>query len=91
VAVVHLRVEGRVQGVGFRWFVRQQAESLGLAGWVRNTNDGAVEVAAQGEPHAIESLVSVAGQGPPGSVVTSVAHLAPTAGGEYPNPFRILT
>lgn len=80
-----------MQGVGFRWFVRQQAESLGLAGWIRNTNDGAVEVAAQGEAHAIEKLVSVAGQGPPGSVVTSVAHLVPPAGAEYPNPFRILT
>jgi acylphosphatase len=91
VAVVHLKVEGRVQGVGFRWFVRQEAEGLGLAGWVRNTPDGAVEIAARGDEGAIASLVATAGMGPPGSLVTAVNHIAPPAGTDYPEPFGIVT
>jgi acylphosphatase len=89
--VVHLKVEGRVQGVGFRWFVRQEAEGLGLAGWVRNTGDGAVEIAACGGDGALASLVAKAGKGPPGSLVTAVNHMAPPAGTDYPEPFRIVT
>jgi len=41
-------VRGRVQGVGFRWFVEREAHILGIAGWVRNNHDGSVEVLAQG-------------------------------------------
>lgn len=57
-------VRGRVQGVGYRWFVYRHAHSLGLAGWVRNRDDGAVEVEAQGEPPALEALESLLRQGP---------------------------
>ena len=46
---LHVVVRGRVQGVGFRWFVREAARALGLAGWVRNRPDGSVEVAAEGD------------------------------------------
>jgi acylphosphatase len=49
-------VSGRVQGVGFRWFVLRRAEPLGLRGWVRNLPDGRVEVVAAGPAHAVESL-----------------------------------
>lgn len=50
-------VRGRVQGVGFREFVRRRARSLGLAGWVRNGDDGvSVEVHAEGPPEALEAL-----------------------------------
>ena len=46
---MHVVVSGRVQGVGFRWFVREAAIALDLAGWVRNRPDGSVEVAADGD------------------------------------------
>ena len=45
---VHLVVRGRVQGVGFRWFVKEVARGLDLAGWVKNRADGGVEVVAEG-------------------------------------------
>ena len=50
--VLHFLVRGRVQGVGFRWFVHREAAELGLRGWVRNTDSGDVEVVASGAPEA---------------------------------------
>ena len=47
--VVHFLIQGRVQGVGFRWFVQREASELDLRGWVRNTEDGDVEVVAAGD------------------------------------------
>ena len=46
--VLHFLIQGRVQGVGFRWFVHREASELDLRGWVRNTEDGDVEVVAAG-------------------------------------------
>jgi acylphosphatase len=57
-------VRGRVQGVGFRWFVEREAHILGLAGWVRNNADGAVEVLAQGTIEQLSSLRDRLRQGP---------------------------
>ncbi len=54
---VTLYVRGRVQGVGFRWWVRAQALELGLAGHARNTDDGRVEVVAEGTRTALENLI----------------------------------
>lgn len=65
-------VQGRVQGVGFRWFVVRQAETLGLAGWVRNLDDGSVEVVARGSGPSLQELERALGQGPPGARVTGV-------------------
>ena len=57
-------ISGRVQGVGFRWFVLRQAEQLEIRGWARNLPDGRVEVVAVGDPTAIERLEAVLAQGP---------------------------
>ncbi|OGS40814.1 MAG: hypothetical protein A2506_05980 [Elusimicrobia bacterium RIFOXYD12_FULL_66_9] len=55
---LYLLVEGRVQGVGFRWFVRDRAESLGLAGWTRNREDGTVEAEVEGSRKAVDAFVT---------------------------------
>src|ERR1700751_6078452 len=58
-------VRGRVQGVGFRWFVEREAHLLGVAGWVRNNHDGSVEVLAQGTRDQLSGLHSRLRGGPP--------------------------
>ena len=65
-------ISGRVQGVGFRYFVARAARGLGLSGYVRNLPDSAVEVAAAGDRAALESLAALLEEGPPGAVVESV-------------------
>ena len=65
-------VSGRVQGVGFRYFVARAARGLGLSGYVRNLPDGVVEVAAAGDRAPLESLAALLEQGPPGAVVEAV-------------------
>ena len=55
---------GRVQGVFFRDSTRRRAESLGVAGWVTNRDDGAVEAVFEGEPDAVESMVGFTREGP---------------------------
>jgi acylphosphatase len=69
---VRLIVHGRVQGVGFRHFVRLTAVSLAIAGWVRNRPDGTVEVEASGERPGLDRLVTAVSQGPAGARVTEV-------------------
>jgi len=60
-----LRVEGRVQGVGYRdWLVRE-AGRLGLSGWVRNLGDGSVEAVVAGQEAAVQALLSACRRGPP--------------------------
>ena len=58
------RVHGRVQGVGFRYFVEHSATALGLAGWVRNSDDGSVEVYALGTTQQLSDLAALLWQGP---------------------------
>jgi acylphosphatase len=70
--VQHFLVKGRVQGVGFRWFVHREAAEIGLRGWVRNTDDGDVEVLAAGEPDQLKDLMKALGQGSRGSRVDEV-------------------
>jgi acylphosphatase len=65
-------VRGRVQGVGFRWFVEREAHMLGIAGWVRNNPDGSVEVLAQGSRDQLSGLHSRLRQGPRAARVDSV-------------------
>lgn len=70
--VQHFLVKGRVQGVGFRWFVHREAAELGLRGWVRNTVEGDVEVLVTGEPDQLKDLMKALAQGSRGSRVDKV-------------------
>lgn len=67
-----IKVTGQVQGVGFRYYTRQQAKTLNLTGWVRNTLDGGVMAVVQGQEHAIDTFMDYLWIGPPLSVVKSV-------------------
>ncbi len=88
--VLHVLVSGRVQGVGFRWFVRERASRLGLAGWVRNCPDGSVEVAARGDVDALATLERHLWSGPPGASVRAVELLGQSPDPEIPDHFTIL-
>jgi acylphosphatase len=70
--VVHFLIQGRVQGVGFRWFVQREAGELELRGWVRNTEDGDVEVVAAGEAGDLDELRGSLRRGPRGSRVDRI-------------------
>ena len=67
--VLHFLIQGRVQGVGFRWFVHREASELDLHGWVRNTEDGDVEVVAAGPREDIAEFRSSLRRGPRGARV----------------------
>lgn len=86
---LHVVVRGRVQRVGFRWFVQEEARSLDLAGWVRNTTDGSVEVEAQGEQASVQKLRDALNRGPGGAHVESVDDMS-LGGDQLARPFRIV-
>jgi acylphosphatase len=69
---VQVRIEGRVQGVGYRAFVEMEAQALALAGWVRNRRDGSVEAVFQGPEEAVEEMLRRCRRGPPAGVVDRV-------------------
>ncbi|MBL9018178.1 MAG: acylphosphatase [Myxococcales bacterium] len=77
---VHAIVSGRVQGVSYRATTADEADGLGLTGWVRNLPDGRVELEAEGPDDAIAALLAWCAKGPPAARVTAVAttELAPT-------------
>lgn len=85
---LHAVVRGQVQGVGFRYFVVQQALPLGLRGYVRNESNGDVEVVAQGPRMPLERLAALLEQGPSSAYVSNVqtAWRKPT---EYLSGFHI--
>ena len=73
VSTARFLVRGRVQGVGFRWFVSRQAHSLGITGYVRNLVDGTVEVlASAADPAVLQRLEQILSRGPRGAEVDSV-------------------
>jgi acylphosphatase len=86
---LHVRIVGVVQGVGFRWFVRERARRLGLTGWVRNLPDGSVEVAASGDPGQIDLLRAELLRGPSGSSVDRLEEIAGLVDPPVANPFEI--
>jgi acylphosphatase len=79
-------VRGRVQGVGFRWFVMREAERLGVGGWVRNLRDGTVEVVSQGTDEALDDMERQLKRGPAHAHVESVARLHVTGELDIPGP-----
>ncbi|MBK6488054.1 MAG: acylphosphatase [Gemmatimonadetes bacterium] len=88
--VVHIEVAGKVQGLGFRGFVQEQARMLQLAGWVRNLSSGSVEIAASGTEEALRTLLDVVRIGPEGATVKQVITLVPQPTLELPHPFTVL-
>jgi acylphosphatase len=84
-----VRVHGRVQGVGFRWFVRERARRLGLDGTVRNVPDGSVAIEAGGSPTALAALRALLFEGPSGALVDRVEEVPPALD-PLPAPFQIL-
>jgi acylphosphatase len=88
--VVHFLVRGRVQGVGFRWFVHREASELELKGWVRNTEDGEVEVVVAGNHKSLAELRDSLQRGPRGSRVDRVIeHELAESEAESLNAFKI--
>jgi acylphosphatase len=71
-AAAHILVSGMVQGVGFRYFVQHYAQRLRVQGWVRNRQNGDVEIEAEGEKESVEQLISSVQQGPRSAVVSDV-------------------
>ena len=88
--VQHTLVKGRVQGVGFRWFVHREAAEIGLNGWVRNTDGGDVEIVASGTGQQLAELRTALQKGSRGSRVDSVVQheLADTEADRL-GPFKI--
>ena len=76
-------IHGRVQGVGFRYFVLDQARRLGLVGWTRNRLDHSVEVVAEGDADSLEQFLAALRRGPRASEVTRFEHNSGTATGEF--------
>lgn len=86
---LHAIVEGRVQGVGFRFYVVETATALNITGWVRNTYREEVEVTAEGERDDLEKLLTALKHGPRAAYVTDVHHQWLTATGEFKH-FQVL-
>jgi acylphosphatase len=85
---VRVRIEGGVQGVGFRYWTERVAGELGLAGWVRNRRDGSVEALFSGPADDVAEMLQRYREGPPAARVTTVAILE--EGGADPDGFDVL-
>jgi acylphosphatase len=86
---LHALITGTVQGVGFRYFTLQQAQELGLTGWVRNRWDGRVEVTAEGPHDALNTLLAKLRRGPISAEVQDVQYEFSDSQGEF-NRFGVL-
>jgi acylphosphatase len=74
-SAIRLRIEGRVQGVGYRAWLDREARSRGLRGWVRNRHDGSVEALLIGEDDAVEAAITACARGPRLAKVRAVARI----------------
>lgn len=83
------QAHGRVQGVGFRYFVRQRAQALDLDGWVRNEPDGSVSGEAGGDARALADFREVLEQGPAGARISRLDWWPLDEGKSLPSPFAI--
>jgi acylphosphatase len=83
-------ISGRVQGVGYRWFVREQARRLGVRGWVRNEHDGSVVVEAAASAAALAEFAGQLGQGPAGASVAAVDSAPRASASPLPDGFHIV-
>lgn len=83
-----VRISGRVQGVSFRIWAREEAERLGLSGWVRNEADGSVKALIAGSDTAVSTMLDRLWKGPPGAVVSDVVSESADPG-QAPTGFRI--
>jgi acylphosphatase len=81
----HVFVRGLVQGVGFRWFAKELAESLGLSGWARNREDGSVELEAEGSTDSLDEFVRRLRTGNPAAKVLEIVAVpvAPRGGNGF--------
>lgn len=87
---VHVLIEGRVQGVGFRFFTKEHAQKLGLTGWVRNTFDGNVEAYAEGLKEDLEIWLTHLQRGPRSAYVTNIRKEWSIAQGKFRN-FQVVS
>lgn len=87
--IMFFRARGRVQGVGFRAFVRKQAMAHEISGWVRNEADGSVAGQASGEPSALDAFRSILRVGPPWGFVESLDWEPMNEGESLPTSFEI--
>lgn len=85
---MRIRIRGRVQGVGFRWFARVQARRLGVSGWVANRPDGTVEVAASGDQSRLDEFRKALKRGPDGADVEAIDDLDPVDDLDFPFAVR---
>jgi len=85
---VRVRIEGGVQGVGYRYWTERVAHAFSLTGWVRNRRDGSVEALFSGPVHDVAQMLQRCADGPPSARVTAVKVLA--EGGTVPDAFTVL-
>jgi acylphosphatase len=88
IRTITVRIEGRVQGVYYRAWTYETAESLGLDGWVRNASDGSVEAVFSGPPTQVEEMLARCKDGPRDAKVTAVTII--DEGGAPPSGFKVL-
>ncbi|HJV90151.1 MAG TPA: acylphosphatase [Holophagaceae bacterium] len=86
---VRFTIRGHVQGVGFRYFVQSQADSLGLSGWVRNGVDGSVLGMAEGSEDRMDAMKRALETAPPPSEVTTLDWVPSSGTESLPHPFEI--